>query len=354
MTSVPRNTDNDRRVHTAYRLGQPDRVPVDFAMANQCNFLSGWLNLDCRDFHLNPSVMLDAQIAFRRRFRGLGLIGPNYGAVVEPSIFGARIVFPRENPPWSLPVMKGPEELGGYLKSWVEPDPAFAGILPLVYQSYYFMREKVGDAVGAPLGVLGPWDTAAQLMGIENICLATKLYPDQVHSLLARITQTLLRVTEVKRERLGVEADAMLVAEDTVSSLSPQGFLEFVVPYTRRMFVEVGAPVNLWHCDGQLHHLVDLIPDLGATVLISFDPHTDLGIFKQRIGGRVALSGNIAPLSILRNGTPAAIREEVRRQMEVGRLGGGYLLDTGGEIAHGTPPENIDAMLDAAEEFGRS
>ena len=87
-------------------------------------------------------------------------------------------------------------------------------------------------------------------------------------------------------------------------------------------------------------------------MLISFDPHTDLEIFKAAIGDKVALSGNIAPLSVLRNGTTAEIRAEVKRQIDIGKRNGGYLLDTGGELANGTPPENIDAMLEAAEEFG--
>jgi uroporphyrinogen decarboxylase len=352
MNKVPGNPENERRIEVAWRHGLTDRVPVDFGMADQCDFLGGWLGFDRRQYHLNPAVMLDAQLAFRKRFRGLGIIGPNYGAVVEPSLFGLKIIFPRDNPPWSVPAMKDPDDLGEYLRAWEAPDPAFAGILPLVYQTFYYMRDKVGDAVGAPLGVLGPWDTAAQLMETGNLCIATKLYPELVHELLRRITDTILQTTEVKREVLKPEVTSMLVAEDTVSSLSPEGFEEFVMPYTGRIFKEVGAPVNLWHCDGKLGHLVHLIPRMGVNVLVSFDPHTDLSVFKQKIGRSVALSGNIAPLAVMRYGTPGQVRAEVKRQMEIGKAGGGYLLDTGGELPNGTPPENIDALLDAAEEFG--
>ena len=230
--NVPNNPENERRIEIAYRLGRPDKVPVDFGMADQCNFLSGWLGMNCRDYHLDPEIMLGAQIAFRQRFNGLGIIGPNYGAVVEPSIFGARIMFTKENPPWAIPAIDNVDMLCEYLDSLVAPDPVFAGLLPLVYQCYFYMREKVGEQVSPPLGVIGPWDTAAQLIGIGNLCMATKLYPDLVHALLSRITETLLDVTEVKIEKLRATTVTMLVAEDMVSSLSPEAFREFVIPYT--------------------------------------------------------------------------------------------------------------------------
>ena len=67
----------------------------------------------------------------------------------------------------------------------------------------------------------------------------------------------------------------------------------------------------------------------------------------------MALFGNIHPVSVLMRQTPADVREASRLCMEKAAPGGGFALSSGGVIDRGTPPENIDAMINAADEFGR-
>ena len=79
----------------------------------------------------------------------------------------------------------------------------------------------------------------------------------------------------------------------------------------------------------------------------------DIGEAKRRIGDRVTLMGNIAPLTVLRNGTPKDVTEACRAIIEKAAPGGGFILAAGGYIDEGTPTENIDAMIKAAEKYGR-
>jgi uroporphyrinogen decarboxylase len=69
---------------------------------------------------------------------------------------------------------------------------------------------------------------------------------------------------------------------------------------------------------------------------------------KRLYGDRLSFWGGISTQRLLPYGTPAEVRREVRRmQAEVGRQGG-YILAP----AHGIPgdakPENILAMIEAA------
>ena len=55
---------------------------------------------------------------------------------------------------------------------------------------------------------------------------------------------------------------------------------------------------------------------------------------------------------MLAKGTPAEIREHVRRQIEIFKPGGGFIFQQVHNVLADVPPENVIALLDAAHEFG--
>ena len=69
------------------------------------------------------------------------------------------------------------------------------------------------------------------------------------------------------------------------------------------------------------------------------------------MGGKVILIGGIDTVK-LHEGKPEDIREDVRQSLEVLRDCPGYIIMDGHNVAPGTPIENLNAMTDAAEEFG--
>jgi uroporphyrinogen decarboxylase len=70
------------------------------------------------------------------------------------------------------------------------------------------------------------------------------------------------------------------------------------------------------------------------------------------MGGRVVLICNVNPM-LIRSGTPDEVRDAVRRVIE--KLGpyGGLIIQDGNNIPPGSPLENINAMTEAAEQYGR-
>ncbi len=111
--------------------------------------------------------------------------------------------------------------------------------------------------------------------------------------------------------------------------------------------------LRIFHCDGPLIHIVDLIPEMGVNVLLNFDPTADLSYFKEKIGNRVCLKGNIHPVKFMRFGKPDDIKKEAKRQIESAKNNGGYIMCTGGELGDGTPDENIKALVESTEEYGK-
>lgn len=342
------NKENARLVEQAYSLQKTSKIPV--WLHARCQYLSHRLGFAPERYYADVRVMLQAQLAFRERFRGIGTVSPDYGVGLLPSAFGAKISWPGG---WVEPVIRSLDELESFVNSLKVPDPRVSGYLPAFYNAYFFMKEQLGENLGPVHPSLGPFDIAGCLVGITEFFMALVKYPKAVHKLLGIISDFLIQAYECDAEMFGLDKiDTVYLGEDLPGMVSREMFLEFVLPYSKKVFTAFGPnTVNIWHCDGKLGHLVDLIPEMGVNVLYNFDPLTDIEEFLEKIGGKVALVGNVHPVKVLRNGTPQTVKAEVKRQLELGSRYPGFVLAPGGEIPEGVPDENIDALLEAVAEF---
>jgi hypothetical protein len=72
-----------------------------------------------------------------------------------------------------------------------------------------------------------------------------------------------------------------------------------------------------------------------------------------KFGDRLCFWGGIDTHRALCQGSPEAVREEVKKQIEILGKGGGYILAAVHNIQDDVNPENIVAMFEAAKEFGK-
>ena len=63
--------------------------------------------------------------------------------------------------------------------------------------------------------------------------------------------------------------------------------------------------------------------------------------------------GGVDTQSVLNNGTPEQVKEQVTRHLEIFSEGGGFVFNTVHNIMPDVPPENIVAMFDAVKEFSK-
>jgi len=97
--------------------------------------------------------------------------------------------------------------------------------------------------------------------------------------------------------------------------------------------------------------------EIGAEVLnpieVSAVGMGDTRQMKRDFGDKLTFWGAIDTRRVLPHGTPAEVREEVRRRILDLGPGGGYVVSPVHNIQPDVPPENIVAMYDAAVELGR-
>jgi uroporphyrinogen decarboxylase len=137
--------------------------------------------------------------------------------------------------------------------------------------------------------------------------------------------------------------------------ISPKMYQEFLQPRERLMWrrVQELAPHLriMLHCCGGVR---DLLPGLITAGLDAINPVqiTCRGMepagLKKDFGGRLTFwGGGCDTREMITKGTPAQVRDHVRRMMDIWRPGGGYVFQQVHNIMADVPAENIVAMFDA-------
>jgi len=158
-------------------------------------------------------------------------------------------------------------------------------------------------------------------------------------------------------------ADAVLISSAYAGGgfISPRDYRRFVLPAERSVIgafreAHPGVPVYTHTC-GLLGDRLELLEETGTGGIDTLDPpplgDIDLADAKRRVGRRLFLKGNIDPVNTVLRGTPAACAAAARRCLESAAEGGGYILSTACSVPPHAPPENIQALSSAAEEYGR-
>ena len=225
----------------------------------------------------------------------------------------------------------------------------FAPVFGIAYNTL-FKNAKV--RVGTPgISGLSPHMIAIDLVGVEFYLWQVE-YPEACHRFLDRITNALIEAQRHFLRLDGAEWHGQCgLAEDTATVLSPEMFREFCVPYANRLFGE-SRTRGIHMCGPSAHLHAALLEDVRMTSFDLFGYVVEPEVAARNLGGRSLLWGNINPMLML-NGRKAEVKEAARKALEAMAPCGGLLLGDGANVCPGTPVENLAALTEAAEEYGR-
>lgn len=346
---------NAMRLVQAFNLLQPDQIPVFLPI--ESGFMAEYGGVPQREYHNDPRKMLDAQAKVQRRFNGLSPLYTDFGVVTEAAAF-CEVFWPEDDSPWAKPALKSIDEVD----ELGVPDTRRDGLFPRIMQYFETMNSMAVErglemGVGSPRGPVGfgslrgPVVLAALVRGISEFMMDMYDKPEKCHRLLEITTGTLLAYLDMQKKALGSLA-AVFLCDDISGLLPPSLFKEFFLPYTARIFATHSDALTIYHCDSEMRNLTDLAPETGAKAFHMGFMH-DMAKLKRSIGGRMCLIGNVAPVAVLMRKEAGDVLEESHRCIEGAAEGGGFVLSSGGVIDRGTPPENIDALIEATEKFGK-
>jgi uroporphyrinogen decarboxylase len=223
--------------------------------------------------------------------------------------------------------------------------------MPLVLRLYQDMDERLA-AEGTPIRMVaarGPLAVASWLVGITGLMEALVLQPELISRLLETVTTSLIDWLGAQLDCLS-QPEGILLLDDLVGMVSPRVYKAQVEPHLRRIFGAFEGLIRIYHNDTPCPRLLEPLSEAGFEVF-NYSHEMDISTVKEVMGHRVALMGNVAPLDLGVRGTPEEVYTAGLDCLEKAAPGGGMILSFGGGVSPGTPPENIDALLQAARDW---
>jgi uroporphyrinogen decarboxylase len=196
-----------------------------------------------------------------------------------------------------------------------------------------------------------PWTLACYMVegaGSKDYrIIKSMLYarPDLLHRILAINAEA---VATYLNTQIAAGAQAVMVFDSWGGVLADGAFQAFSLAYTQRVLEQLDRSVPAIVFTKGGGPWLDEIAASGADV-VGLDWTTNLGRARERVGGRVALQGNLDPMVLF--GGEAAVRAEVRRAIDSYGRHPGHIFNLGHGINQFTPPEAVAALVDEVHRY---
>jgi uroporphyrinogen decarboxylase len=342
---------NDRFLRALAR--QPvDRTPV-WMMRQAGRYLpeyratrakaGGFMDL-CR----NPELCCEVTLQPLDRYPGLDTAILFSDILTVPDAMGLGLSFETGEGP----VFANPVRDAAAIAALPIPDPETE--LRYVMDAVRTIRAALGER--CPLiGFAGsPWTLATYMVegrGGQEFSRIKRLRFESPSLLDALLDKLVRATTDYLLAQAAAGADALMVFDTWGGVLDHVGYRQFSLEPMQRIVAALKGryptlPVILFTKNGGQQ--LEAMAATGCDAL-GLDWTTDIAAARQRVGAKVALQGNLDPLTLL--ASPTAIRAEVARVLEGFGDGPGHVFNLGHGITPEVDPAHAGAMIEAVVEL---
>ncbi|MFN0166140.1 MAG: uroporphyrinogen decarboxylase family protein [Bryobacteraceae bacterium] len=326
---------NGRERVLAMIEGRPtDRLPL---MPITMMFGSSRLGVPYREYASCHRTLADVQLRTAETF-GFDHVSTVSDPAREASDLGAKVEWFDNQPP---AIVESEALLGekAMLARLALPDPA-CGRMGDRVSGIRLLKERSAGQLLVEGWVEGPCAMAADLRGLNTLMLDFYDDPDFVVDLFEYVVEMELRFA---RAQLDAGADIIGVGDAAASLIGPRFYSEYVLPYERKLVDGIhamGGRVRLHIC-GNTRKLVNGMGSLKAEI-VDLDFLTPLDEARAAMEASQVLLGNLDPVRVLRDGTPASVEEALDQCHR--QAGPRWIVAAGCEVPPGTPDANVHAM----------
>lgn len=321
----------------------PATPPVGFIIDSP--WLPGWYGCSILDYFTNDAFWLDANLKAWSTFPDVMFLPgawSEYGMCTEPSAYGARCTFWKDEFPFAHPVIS---DASG-IDALPQPDPATDGLLPFMLNRLVNARpaiEAAGHAIRFSVS-RGPLNIASFLMGTTEFLTTMMMDPDATHRLLRNITDFLKRWHAVQHEAID-SIEGIMMLDDIVGFISEDDFKTFALPYLKELY-DTDDAVKLFHNDADCTASVAYYPEIGINL---YNPgiHCTLTTLREKTGNQLPILGNIPPRDVLAAGSPEQVAAAVKALRSEAAGFGSLVYSCGGGMSPGVSTANIQAFIEA-------
>jgi uroporphyrinogen decarboxylase len=211
----------------------------------------------------------------------------------------------------------------------------------------------------------GIFEVALWTRGFENYYCDMLTNRPLAEALLDVVLEIKMKYWARALELLGKNVMIVSEADDLCTQdrllVGPDLYRQLIKPRHTKLFQFIRRHAQtdvkiFYHCCGAV---ASIIPDLIESGIDILNPvqvsaaGMDTKQLKRKFGNDITFwGGGVDTQRVLPRGTPAEVRQEVRRRIEDLAPGGGFVFTTVHNIQADVPPENIMAMWEAVQEFG--
>lgn len=243
------------------------------------------------------------------------------------------------------------------LETWRPPDPLLTGDRgPVDWEAtrrHVAAAKANGDLTAGGVAHGFIFLRLTYLRGFENLMYDMVNEDPRLETLIELVMRHNMTIVE---QYVDMGVDLMSLAEDlgtqTSSIISPAMFRRWFTPQYERLIApcrEAGILVSL-HSDGNIMPLMDEFQFAGVNIINPQDLCNGIENLAREVKGRFCIDLDIDRQTVVPFGTRQEIRDLI--EYEVRTLGspqGGLQMVCG--VYPPTPPENVDALLEAMKEF---
>jgi len=245
--------------------------------------------------------------------------------------------------------------------------------LALVQKRAQHLYENTDKAIlgwGATLSIVGLSallaDNITQGM-LDEWLIMLMTEKETAHEMMGRYVDAVIKKTELYHQAIGDRCMIWGAGSDDAGTqraalMPPAVFSEMIKPHYKRLCDWIHTHTH-WktflHSCGSIYeyipHWIEAGIDIINPVQISAADMEPSRLMAEFGGKIVFWGGGCDTQNVLHCATPAQVREHVRQLIGVfGSGSGGFVFAQVHNIQQNVPPENVEAMLDAAHEFGKA
>jgi uroporphyrinogen decarboxylase len=252
------------------------------------------------------------------------------------------------------PKFKNPIKTAADVDKLPIPDPHAE--LRYVVDAVSLIRKSLQGSVPL-IGFSGsPWTLATYMVeggsskSFQKVKSLMYEQPKLLHTLLDKLAQS---VATYLNAQIEAGAQAVMLFDTWGGVLTSEDYIEFSLYYAKqiRSLLKTNVdgqqvPTILFSKGGGLW--LETMADAGYDAL-GLDWQTDIQIARARVGDKVALQGNMDPVTLYAK--PEVIVEKVKSILHKYGNGSGHVFNLGHGILPDINPEHVKAMVDAVHTF---
>jgi hypothetical protein len=202
-------------------------------------------------------------------------------------------------------------------------------------------------------GGLAPFDAVGDMLrGTQGIFIDMFRRPEKLMEAMEKMIPLTIESAVAAADASGVPIAGMALHKGTGGFMSNKQFETFYWGPLKKVMMGMinEGLVPMAFAEGNYEPRLEYLGELPKGSVVWWFEQMDMARAKEVLGKTACIAGNVPP-SVLLTGTPREVKEYCRSLIEIAGKGGGFIL-TGASGMDKGDPENLRAMMEAAQEYG--